>query len=150
MLVTTGTSLDDETTVAQLRNEFKDLIWKLPISAKVYINGQEVSIIDNNGSVEITLDLDLGENRFELVLQDTQGNESEMLVFTVNVDRKKPNKPILSVPKFVNSDRFNIDVKGEPDTVIKINGISSGIIIPKSGKITIELDLNDGNRSVSR
>jgi hypothetical protein len=119
------------------------------VDSKVFVNQVNTSVvIPLEGKTDVVLDTsgDNNEKSFAIALKDSANNQSEKLEFVIKIDRIKPNEPILATPNYINTDRFNVNVRGEPGALVKINGISSAIVIPENGEITIELDINNGNR----
>ncbi|MBA5248814.1 MAG: hypothetical protein FE834_04680 [Gammaproteobacteria bacterium] len=123
------------------------------VNSKILVNQVGANIvIPSAGTSNVTLDTsgNSNEKSFSIVLQDRANNQSEKLEFVIKIDRIKPNKPILSVPNYINNNKFNISVRGESGALVKVNGVSSAIVIPENGEITIELDTNNGDRLITQ
>ena len=121
------------------------------VGSRVFVNGIDTNkVISSSGKVNITLDTSGsdGAKTFNISLKDALDNTSNALSYTLLKDTTAPTKPLLkNVKNYVNSDKFYIEVEGEVGAKIQINGVSSPITIPISGKVTNELDMNDGIHS---
>ena len=66
--------------------------------ATVWINDQEITVIDSDGTVEITLDTsgESGSKTFTIVLKNDQGQTSEALVILVEKEEATPTNSTIS------------------------------------------------------
>jgi len=102
------------------------------------------------GKKEITLDTSgkYGYKKFSIYLQDHSDNSSETLNFTVvKKDDIAPTKPeiISSVPTEYYCDSYSLELSGEKDTIIYINGTKRGII-ESNGRAILDIDISKESR----
>jgi len=115
-------------------------------NAKVYLNDEDTGKRLKKGKTSIALDTsgEPGIKKFSIYLEDNASNKSEKLNFSIaKKDITPPKKPVIGTQTGelkVICNKLKIQIKGEPNSYLFINGESKGKL-SKNGDIEVELDV---------
>lgn len=92
--------------------------------SEVFVGGISQGIIGENGEITISIDTSGadGNKSFEIILIDSAGNKSESLVSTIVKDTTPPQKPSITTDGSIDNDQITINIKGEPNTKVFVDG----------------------------
>ncbi|EGG94167.1 PKD domain containing protein [gamma proteobacterium IMCC1989] len=116
---------------------------------RVFVNGVDTGkVVNTDGviSIELNTSGENGDKIFSLTLVDELGNQSNVLHINI---LKGVKKPILTnTPKVTTLDTIIVEVNGEPNNKVLVNGVYAGIVIASDGKVSVNLDTAgaDGNK----
>ncbi len=123
------------------------------VGTYILVNGINTNItIPQNTIATLAVDTSGvdGEKAFNISSKRVDGTISPSVSFSVIKDTVKPYKPIVSqVPTYVSNNNVEVEINGEPGTIIFINNISTGIIIGQNGKIVLYLNTTGSDEEKS-
>jgi hypothetical protein len=144
--------LDVPTLTTNIPTETTDSNITVEVNAeagtKVYVDGIEMGTVDENGTIEITILLNHGNNEIHITVKNGVGNESEALV--LNIQSNEPpiaNNNSITISEDTSLD-INVtvndsDVDGDSIVVISVTVSSHGTTsINTDGTIHYVADLN--------
>jgi hypothetical protein len=102
--------LDVPTLTTNIPTETTDSNITVEVNAeagtKVYVDGIEMGTVDENGTIEITILLNHGNNEIHITVKNGVGNESEALV--LNIQSNEP--PIANNNSITISEDTSLDI----------------------------------------